>query len=554
MSKLAEKYNKLQEYLEQIYIRNKHIINNYYILSLSYFISCIWFYFLIHVNSSKNDINFLNEIINDFNKPLMTSIQVKNYNYIYGNAEFITFGTWHGTKEGCYCKEDSQILNEKCDVNQISKNCFNIKPIYPKTFLKYRGNYFIKNMYGLTTTTYRDILKDNSSYIIVGNEENCPEDYELSGIFDSFKNKLCRHFGSDYPINGIIISNQKEIKNYSLAFNYEPLDENKYLHYTKYNTNGDIISDLFIFKEQPCYYSQEYNWDTFSELEEGKGAGCKANDGAKDDRYKFIDSYNQSSFYSNNDILNYPYLKYMKNEDKQKLNNSLVKLYYRNFIGFNHSCLKRKNIYDIYQEFIELQYTAEELRLFYSRLSYDIEHFIINPFGKFSLIKELLLIFFVFVFKIDNPCKIANILSLIIYLNIPEIFVYCNFIYNSLKIKKMNRSIPEIIDNMYECCDEYTKYGLDLLWEKYDVKYYFNFHTYNKYFLFTSIVIIVIYLIFILIFIFLIIKIIKIKCDIYSRTKNHSSLIEESNNKDNTNDNQQEVNNNEITNRRYENI
>ena len=90
----------------------------------------------------------------------------------------------------------------------------------------------------------------------------------------------------------------------------------------------------------------------------------------------------------------------------------------------------------------------------------------------------------------------------------------------------MNRSVPEIIDNMYECCDEYTKYGLNLLGQKYNVKYYFNFHTYNKYFLF-----------------------------IYSRTKNHSSLIEESNNIDNnTNDNQQEVNNNEITNRRYENI
>ena len=93
MSKLAEKYNKLQEYLEQIYIRNPYIINYYYILSLFYFIFCIWFYFLIHVHSSKNDINFLNEIINDFNKPLMTSIEVKNYNYIYGNAEFITFGT-----------------------------------------------------------------------------------------------------------------------------------------------------------------------------------------------------------------------------------------------------------------------------------------------------------------------------------------------------------------------------------------------------------------------------------------------------------------------------
>ena len=41
------------------------------------------------------------------------------------------------------------------------------------------------------------------------------------------------------------------------------MNENKYLHYSRNNINGDIISGLFIFKDKPCYYSQENNWETF---------------------------------------------------------------------------------------------------------------------------------------------------------------------------------------------------------------------------------------------------------------------------------------------------
>ena len=548
MCNLAKKFKKFENYFEQIYIDYKIAFYIYYIISLTYFYLFLLLYFLVPVFSSKNDINFLNEIINDFNKPLFTSIWIGNFKNFLENEELITFGTWHGTNDGCFCKEG--ILNEECDENQKKLNCYNIKPVYPKTFLQYRGNYFIKYWSG-NKTTYYDILKDNSSYIIVENKEDCPEDYRQSGIFDSFKNKLCRRLIVGHSvINGIIISNQKEIKNYSLVD--KQLDENKYFHYTKENINGDIISDLFIFKEQPCYYSQEYNWETFSELEEGKGYGCKANNGAKDDRYKFIDSYNQYKFYYTNDILDYSYLKYMKEEDKQRLNNSIVSLYYRNFIGFNHSCLKKKNIYDVKNEFVELQYTAEEPRLFFSRLSKDIDHFIIKQFGAINLIFQFYINFFFF--RVDKFRKPTNFFNIIYYLNIPEILAYCSFIYNFMKIKKRKRSVTEIIDNMYECCDEFTKYGLDLLKQKDTMKNYYKYPIIFKLFYLTSFIIfmlliifvIIIILIFIIIFIFVIFN-----C---SETNEHTSLIEESHNRDNSNNNQQEANNQEIANRRYENI
>ena len=78
MCNLAKIFKKFENYFEQIYIDYKIAFYIYYIISLTYFYLFLLLYFLVPVFSSKNDINFLNEIINDFNKPLMTSIQVKN--------------------------------------------------------------------------------------------------------------------------------------------------------------------------------------------------------------------------------------------------------------------------------------------------------------------------------------------------------------------------------------------------------------------------------------------------------------------------------------------
>jgi len=163
-----------------------------------------------------------------------------------------------------------------------------------------------------------------------------------------------------------------------------PLNENKYLHFTKRNLNGNITSDLFIFKDEPCYFSHEYNWNIYSKLEKGEGTGCKANDRAKDSRYIFLDSYNQSKFYKENNIFRDLDYNLIGEDNITKLENSEVNLYHRVFIGFNYSCLKERKINDVYSEFSDLKNSTEEERLFISKISNDI-NLIIEQFGETTL-------------------------------------------------------------------------------------------------------------------------------------------------------------------------
>ena len=193
----------------------------------------------------------------------------------------------------------------------------------------------------------------------------------------------------------------------------------------------------------------------------------------------------------------------MKNEDRRKLKNSIVKLYYRNYIGFNHSCLKERRIFDIYKEFLTLKYTAEEQRLFYTRLSWDINNFIIRPFGRISLFIEFLIILFFFFFRVVNWHKISNWYRLVLYFNIPEILIFFSFVNNFRKIKKRKKSVTEIIDNMYGCCDEYTQYGLNLLKQKDNI---INFHTFNIFFIIFAFVLILAVIFFVLIVLSLIVR------------------------------------------------
>ena len=127
MCNFAEKYG---EYFKKKYKKNNNTVTWYYTLSLSLFILCILIYVFIPTYSSKENIDFLNEIINEFDKPLITYFNIRKYNFIFDKEERLQFGTWHGTNEGCYCEEDNQIQNKKCDENQILKNKTDISSIF----------------------------------------------------------------------------------------------------------------------------------------------------------------------------------------------------------------------------------------------------------------------------------------------------------------------------------------------------------------------------------------------------------------------------------------
>ena len=541
MRGFVEKLKKIVEKLKKKSEKYKNTVTWYYTLSLSLSFLCLFIYAFIPKYSSTEHIDFLSEIIKDFYKPFIFRIDSSPYYEENKGKAAIKFRTWSGTDEGCKCRGKGKIYPKKCTENQLLIDCQDIFPVSPKILTKYRGQYFYKRWTNLVT--YKNILKDNKSYVIVGNNEDCPKYYVLCGIFDSFKNKLCAN-SSSCPINGINISNIEKIENYSKA-NFIPLEENKNVHYTTDNINGDIISDLFIFQDEPCYYSQEYNWDIFSQLEKGKGAGCHAKNGAKDNRYKLLDSYNQYKFYNNNDILSNSYLSLTREKDRKKLNNSKVNLYYRNFIGFNHSCLKERQINDILEEFLYLFYTAEEDRLFYSRLLYDINKEIIERFGKWSLIWEFLKILLFFLLGAFNWYWFTNYSRLGYYMNIPELIFLFYFIYNFNKIQKQRKTVSLIVDNIIDCCDEYTKYGLQMLKKKDNI---INISTYNGYIILLAFIIILTILYLILNYILSILIQKRDKC---LGLEKHTLLIEEENNKEDSND-KVEPNDKENTNRIYE--
>ena len=140
-----------------------------------------------------------------------------------------------------------------------------------------------------------------------------------------------------------------------------------------------------------------------------------------------------------------------------------VNLFYRNYIGFNHSCLTIKNINDIYSEFLDLKNSTEEERLFHYRVSNDID-WIIKIFGKITLLYQLIKMGLLF--KLKNWYKISSIINIIYFFNIPEIWLFCSIIYNCLKINNTKRSASEILSNIYDCCDRNTKHELDILQKK----------------------------------------------------------------------------------------
>ena len=449
-------------YLKTKYRKHKDHASLHYIFSISLFLVCIGIYIFILASKTTEDGDILNKIIKEFNKQLLFDFFITEYYFEDYENKSINFGLWKGSIEGCKCKENKKfkIHNKKCSELQLRMNCEDIFPRSAQRFEKYRENYFFTSWQPSNETYGYILLNKSSEYKIVANDEECPKGFGICGIFDSFGNKLCSERLYHCPINDIYIDK----KNSSKYLYYEdPLNENKSLYYTTNNYNGTIVSGFFIFQERPCYYSDEYIWDTFNELEKGKGKGCEHSPYYDDDWYKYLDSYNRYSLYKENNIYKDSDFDLYGHKGLRNMKNSNVNLFYRNYIGFNHSCLKIKNINDIYSEFLDLKNSTEEERLFHSRVSNDIDY-IINKFGKITLLYQLIKMGFYS--KLKNWYKISSIINIIYFFNIPEIWLFCSIIYNCLKINNTKRSASEILSNIYDCCDRNTKHELDILQKK----------------------------------------------------------------------------------------
>ena len=466
------------EIMESFNGNNKYTIFLYNITA-SFFIIllCIYVYFA-NISSFKT-VTFLDELINDLNKSPIFDFSLNDKYYSPYGYKKIKFGEWEGTKIGCKCQNKT---NEgECSEEQKRIRCKPVYPYWPKEYYYYRGKIFSGKRFRYKS--YDDLIKRN---LIIQKQNNCPIGMKKCGIIDSLDNILCMKKYDDCPINDIIINNTEKIENYtSIALN-----DTLFFHCAGEMVNKKIVSDLFVFKGKPCYNSQEHNWEAYFPLEyESK---CKTNKTENDERYgEPLDSYNQYLFY------------------------------YRNFIGYNFECLNNNKVEDILSELKELRDLVEEERFFYSRIYYYF-NYIIEWLGKFPLFWNETYIIIAILFW-NWLIQSNKTFEIIIKLLIPEIVIIIIILYEFFSMKKPSRSVLDIIDKIYDCCDEYTKNKLKKL-SKFKFKITI-LRGMNFIFLIAG------FLFILIIFFFIIIIIILIKNFIFKRfkecSKEHKPLIEE---------------------------
>ena len=434
--------------------------NCLYCFYLPTLISCLafaGFYFYIFDNSSFVDINFLKGIRNDLEKtPIFDIIIDKHYNF-KSEYDFNVFKRYKGTNRGCKCEKENNenivITEGYCKEEQIRDECEDFM-ISSKNLYKYRNKYF---------NIKRENLYTFQKNLIVPSYKPCPKGKKKCGILDSLDNILCLNESEKCPINDIIINNNEKMDGY----NSFELNEGKYFHFTNRLTDKHIISDLSVFFQQPCPYSQDNFWEKFFKNENDEGSlDCKKSKGEFDYRYKYLDKYNLSLFYKDNYIFYESDYKILIPEKREKFFSSEIELYKRDYIAINYARLnnsKIKNLVNLDYELYDLKNAKNDERKFYSGISLKIqENYIAIIFSFSSFIITISRIIFSFFYK-EYFIDISLTKDIFLYIIIPEFLLIYFFIAEFLQIKKMKRSVNEIVDDIYYFFDHYTQIGFDFI-------------------------------------------------------------------------------------------
>ena len=440
------KNNKMFDCLENYHKdeKNNKYLNYLYFLGVALFIIGALIYYYIYICSSYQAIDFLEGIKNDlYNTPIydFSLNYVYNYDYRIYRLDSITFLKWKGTDLGCKCK-DKPYTSGACTEPQKRLKCKHFS-ISARNFNYYRQ----KKLYA-KREKLKYFLQDKS--ITKG---KCPEGKKQCGILDSLGNKLCINEAKECPINDIKIDTFKNMNGYRRL----ELNEGKYIYFTNKKTNNTIISDLSVFQNDPCFYSQDNKWNKFFPLELGEvSSECKIRNGnrSKDERFKLLDSYNLSEFYREH--------LYFESDlvlNKDLYLNSKVNLYYRNYIGFDYNKLKGNidNIYDDISKLIEIK---EEERLFFSRIYDFFYNVILALSGYISIIVSVLSIAYA---TFQQKFQIAITKDIFIYIIFPELVILIKVLLEFFEMKKSDITVYDISDKIKDACDEYTKYGFDKL-------------------------------------------------------------------------------------------
>ena len=151
-----EKYNGFKYYWKDKYKKHKNHSNWHYFLSVSSFTICIILYFIIPSKTSTKNIDFISDLVYEFDKPLIFHLSVHKFYMQY--EKIIKFGIWKGLKIGCKCKEGDEIKikDEKCSETNLKMNCEDILQEVPKALKNIEIIIFIK--LGLLTMKLMDIF------------------------------------------------------------------------------------------------------------------------------------------------------------------------------------------------------------------------------------------------------------------------------------------------------------------------------------------------------------------------------------------------------------
>ena len=209
------------------------------------------------------------------------------------------------------------------------------------TLNAWQGTYIYQTLY-----SYNETFFDYNYTMLTFNETNGKKCGK-----DSFGNYLYFPTDADCPINEIFIDNEEHVnKNNQYYYRTLPLKNNKYLHYTKNNTEGNLIVQTIIRGEKkyctnkmiddPCYYLDNcYTDEKFFNEEE-----CY-----QSDLYYPIDKMNFKDFRIDNKL----------EESKYYNDNDEVSLNVRTWIGLDPKLKDKLNFTDKYYEKMDITFSNE---------------------------------------------------------------------------------------------------------------------------------------------------------------------------------------------------
>ena len=337
-------------------------------LTLGCLITSLIFSFLKH--GKRNSIDIFNAFQTDINNKPIFSISKAPCE---GNEKTrLIIDKFPGTVSGCDClgKKSSRIPNNhrnrvtrsSCSRNETRAGCRDINEIESINFYSWDSNIFCVNY---NENNYEYYLK-----LSVGEGEKCPNGFKQCGILDTLKNIMCINESLPCPINKILINNESTYSEDDINFNTIELNDNKYLHYTNENYNGNILSNLKLSEGGfPCYNPLRYNTilPQYILLDNFEDFICidEFDNSFYDERYQKLDSITKKQLYEENSLYNS--IIRLPNYPEYSLYSD-ISLYVRNFFGINKHCLTSENYKlsaDIIQDFTDDHKISKNINIAY---------------------------------------------------------------------------------------------------------------------------------------------------------------------------------------------